>query len=172
MPKDFSPLTAIERIAQSEDRKLAIVFFLFFSRFEYALKRSGYLKQSSSKVNPASADWMQYAAKHPHILRENYDESLLKAVEYLAASPPKKQVSRNGELDWEDDCRDSLTDPARIFTLVCRIRNNLFHGGKFPSGPVADTDRDRRLIQAGIDIMQGCLNADSRLREIFLESIS
>jgi hypothetical protein len=33
-----TPLKAIERIAQSEDRLLAIQFFLFFSRFEYALK--------------------------------------------------------------------------------------------------------------------------------------
>ena len=34
-----TPLKAIQRIARSEDRLLAIQFFLFFSRFEYALKR-------------------------------------------------------------------------------------------------------------------------------------
>ena len=32
-----TPLKVIERIAQSGDRSLTIQFFLFFSRFEYAL---------------------------------------------------------------------------------------------------------------------------------------
>jgi hypothetical protein len=50
-----TPLKAIERIAQSEERMLAIQFFLFFSRFEYALKCLG-------KINPS----FSLATGEPH----------------------------------------------------------------------------------------------------------
>jgi hypothetical protein len=47
-----TPLKAIERIAQSEDRMLAIQFFLFFSRFEYALKCLGKIRTSKNSNFP------------------------------------------------------------------------------------------------------------------------
>ena len=53
-----TPLEAIERIAQSADRVLAIQFFLFFSRFEYALKRLPKISVKDSGVQP---DWDGYA---------------------------------------------------------------------------------------------------------------
>ena len=53
-----TPLEAIERIAQSADRVLAIQFSLFFSRFEYALKRLPKISVKDSGVQP---DWDGYA---------------------------------------------------------------------------------------------------------------
>jgi hypothetical protein len=45
-----------ERFA--EDRMLVLQFFLVFARFEYALKRSGFLRGNESKVEP---DWDRFA---------------------------------------------------------------------------------------------------------------
>jgi len=50
---------AIRRIVDSEDRKLAWHFFVFFSRMEYALKRSTrYSKKGISKAQP---NWDKFA---------------------------------------------------------------------------------------------------------------
>jgi hypothetical protein len=54
--KIMSPIASIEKIARSEDRARAIVFFLFFARFEYALKRAGFVRTQGAKAD-AMADW-------------------------------------------------------------------------------------------------------------------
>jgi len=54
-----SALNAIQQIVKSEDRALAYQFFLFFSRFEYALKRAGFVQANSSGafgVEPLGSD--------------------------------------------------------------------------------------------------------------------
>lgn len=50
------------RMAASRDRELAGEFFVFLSRFEYALKRTPrYLKGSKSRARP---DWERFGADH------------------------------------------------------------------------------------------------------------
>lgn len=161
----LSPLQAAERIAKSEDRLRAYIFFLFFSRFEYALKRAGFVGASDE----AKADWEKVARQYPRLLAELTDGRFRAAIDYLRDSPPKKQIVSNGRLAWETDRYTGLFDIGRVLTLVCRIRNNLFHGGKFPEGPEDDTSRDRELLDAGLTVLQACLDADEHLRRYFLE---
>ena len=53
---------SIRLIAASRDRELAWEFFVFLSRFEYALKRTPrYLKGSKSR---AQQDWERFGADH------------------------------------------------------------------------------------------------------------
>ena len=53
---------SIRRIADSEDRKLAWQFFVFFSRFEYALKRTPrYLRGTTSGAQP---NWDRFGADY------------------------------------------------------------------------------------------------------------
>jgi hypothetical protein len=163
----MSPIALIEKIARSEDRARAIVFFLFFARFEYALKRAGF----TSKREEAMADWKKYARSVASLLTENNEERFKEAVALLQSEPPKKQFVLGGRLSWRADHDTGSFDLARIFVLVCRVRNNLFHGGKFPEGPEADISRDQKLLDAGIVIMQGCLDFDERLRHSFLEDL-
>lgn len=163
-----SPIQAIEAIAKSEDRSRAIVFFLFFARFEYALKRTGFVTLSAD----AKANWTEYAQRHSELLERNSEERLGEAVAYLEKVPPKKQiVDSSGYLRWSDDFFTGSCDLARVFTLVRRIRNNLFHGGKFPEGPENDISRDRMLLDAGLVVMQACLDSDERLRTMFLDHL-
>lgn len=162
-----TPLEAIERIAKSDDRDQAIIFFLFFSRFEYALKRAGFV----AEVGDAKADWTRYAQQRPHLIANARDARFRGAVALLEQQTPKKQVLIDGQLDWRGDRYDGEFTLDRIFTLVRRIRNNLFHGGKFPSGEQSAIERDRNLIRAGIAIMQMCLEDDNQLECLFLEEL-
>lgn len=53
---------SIRRMAAGRDRELAGEFFVFLSRFEYALKRTPrYLKGSKSRAQP---DWERFGAGH------------------------------------------------------------------------------------------------------------
>ena len=163
----MSPITSIEEIARSEDRARAIVFFLFFARFEYALKRAGF----TCKGEVAMADWTKYARSIASLLTENNEERFKGAVALFQSEPPKKQVVSGGRLSWRADHETGSFDLVRVLLLVCRVRNNLFHGGKFPEGPEADISRDEKLLDAGIAIMQGCLDFDEHLRHCFLEDL-
>ena len=159
-----TPLSAVERIARAEDRWSAIVFFVFFSRYEYALKRAGYI-QGRNGVKP---DWDEYARCKRAILGQIMEGPADEAVRFLQEVPPKKQVIRNGKLGWEPDSYTGKFDLARLLTLVCRVRNNLFHGGKFQEGPEEDISRDRQLMEASLKVLQACLDTDHGLRSVFL----
>jgi hypothetical protein len=75
---------------------------------------------------------------------------------YARAKPPKKQVVQGGGLNWED----SVPTASEIKTLIIyvrRIRNNLFHGGKFPEGPMHDVARDTELLRSGVSVLKALL---------------
>ena len=93
------------------------------------------------------------------------------AVAYLSAQPPKKQVILNGKLDWSEVKQgDGEGSSDYILRLVRTVRNNLFHGGKFPNptGPMADTARDRALLENCLVILNECALMDWALK-IWLE---
>ena len=162
-----SPILAIRSIASSADRSDAIVFFLFFSRFEYALKRAGYLMSSDE----AKADWPKYARDHAGLLTSCSSQSFRQAVALLRERPPKKQVNVGNQLGWRRDKYNGEFDMARLITLVCRIRNNLFHGGKFAEGTESEVSRDKELIAAALLVLQTMLDADGALLHLFLEEL-
>lgn len=164
-----TPLLAIERIAESPDRRLAVKFFLFFSRYEYALKRAEYIDIRPDKSpNP---DWDKYARAKPDLLKKITAEEFSKAVDFLKKNPPRKQIVKEKKLDWAPDCYSDEVDLARLLVLVRRIRNNLFHGGKFEGGPESDVCRDEELLKVGLIIMQYILHEDIQLHNFFLEDL-
>ncbi len=164
-----SVLKAIEQIVKSEDRALACQFFVFFSRFEYTLKRARFV-QTNSKAE-AYADWRGFAHKMAALLCKHTDNSFKTAVTYIKAHPPKKQVLSGQGLRWVEDNFSGDFDLDRVLVLVRRIRNNLFHGGKFPEGPKDDVSRDRELLKSGIAVLHACLEYDLSLRRLFLEGL-
>jgi hypothetical protein len=84
----MSPIVAIEQILRSEDRARSIVFFLFFARFEYALKRAGFVRTQGAKAD-ALADWTKYARSDvASLLTENNEERFQEAVALLQSEPP------------------------------------------------------------------------------------
>jgi hypothetical protein len=160
---------AIRRIAESSDRQLAWQFFVFFSRFEYALKRSKYLKPGED----ANPNWDLFSSDHNAGFQKQVSPPLAAAVDYFKKSPPRKQRQTGGQLDWSKPLAHDAKEPLLVWLLrdVRAVRNNLFHGGKFPGFPISDPSRDRDLIGNAIVILDTCLNLDRSVREKFFEDL-
>lgn len=129
---------------------LAIEFFILFSKFECALKNEGYLRSQDGR---AESNWFTFA-NHTGItlnnLRKNKDHSLVQSVNYLINTPPKEQLVRNGLLYWQP--KRKPTNLA-FFLAIARVRNNLFHGGKFGCSSFIDPERSHQLIACSIAVL-------------------
>lgn len=163
---------AIRRIASSEDRKLAWQFFVFFSRMEYALKRSGrfLLKARNNEAKPA---WDDFGSSHDAAFKATVSPEVTEAVDYFRTNPPRKQIVNGDTLSWAESEKYNERDPLLTWLLVMirRVRNNLFHGGKFPLIPIAEPSRDQELILHAIAILHAALSLDNDVQRIFLEDI-
>jgi hypothetical protein len=161
---------AIQAIANSEDRMLAWHFFIFFSRFEYALKRSGqYLKNGDAQPN-----WDKFASDHESRFNQRASPEVLGAVDYFLHSPPRKQLARDGALGWSEPQEYNGVGPRLCWLLraIRYVRNNLFHGGKFPLIPISDPSRDRDLLLHAMVVLQACLPLNEDVHRWFNDAIA
>lgn len=161
----------IKRIANTPDRRLAWEFFVFFSRFEYALKRDQrYLKPGKGDAQP---NWDRFASDNAASFNPSASSKLQEAVDFYLVHPPRKQLSDQGKMKWSDPQIWDERDPQLVWLLrVIRIvRNNLFHGGKFPLLPVAEPSRDHDLIANGLVILENALTLDRSVGRQFLEGL-
>lgn len=150
------------------DRDLLFRFFAFFSRFEYSLKRSGFLKTGDR----AEPHWDTYASTLRGRFGTVQDQTFRAAVAFLLAEPPKTQVVTRNGLGWRDTPQGQGENQEHyVLRLVRAVRNNLFHGGKYPYpfGPIDDVARNRRLLEAGITILSQCLELSEPVRAKFEE---
>ncbi len=93
------------------------------------------------------------------------------AIAFLKKAPPKKQIALpSGHLDWADSNQGGDTDEQFVLRLIRVVRNNLFHGGKFPMRPVSDEARHRELLEAGIVVMAQCLALSKNVSDVFEET--
>lgn len=148
------------------DRDLVLQFFGLFSRFEYSLKRSGFLK-TGSKAEP---NWDKYANSIQGRFGQLQDAEFQKAVAFLLKEPPKTQVVSGNNLGWSNTLRGPGEHQERyVLRLVSTVRNNLFHGGKYPHpfGPMGDVARNRDLLEGGIIVLRQCLELSDDVRTTF-----
>lgn len=136
-------------------RELTLEFLGTFARFEFALKKAGYVEGDERR---ASAAWDAFAndvAKlEPSVLT-----SALDTCPYLLQHPPKKQTLRDGRLHWVERQGTSGSKIGDALLSVRTVRNNVFHGGKFPDGPIAEPLRDERLIRECLALLNTLLNS-------------
>ena len=144
------------------DKDLLLEFFIMFSRFEYALKRTDYVRKG---VNWVAPDWPKFAK---HIKAKFEETKIVKAVEYLKSKPPQIQMVKNKKFVFEKspNCGSGV---VYLIKCVKIVRNNLFHGGKFPSGPVDDPARNRDLIQYSLEFLHYMLTLDEEVEVAFKE---
>lgn len=151
------------------DRELVLQFFAFFSRFEYSLKRTGFLKPGDK----AEPNWDTYANSVRGRFGAVQDQAFREAVAFLLKEPPKTQVVSGNDLGWTDTTQGDGEHLERyVLRLVSTVRNNLFHGGKYPTpvGPMDDVARNRRLLEAAMTVLRQCLELSKRVRAAFEEA--
>lgn len=141
---------------------LSVKVFRVFARFEYALKAAGF-HYGEGKAKP---NWQKYACSIGNALEEPDTKELQEAIQYILEHPPKAQVIRNDGIGWDEvePSHNSRTD--LILLYVRRVRNNLFHGGKF-YGHWFEPARDRDLLKHSLTILDACLAASDSVRNAY-----
>lgn len=137
----------------SVPKDLACEFFAVFSRFEFALKESGFVKGEGR----ASPDWQRFARECT--LEVAQDSPLAVSMGYLLAYPPQIQTPN---LKWKDVALQGKTDVAKALESLQRVRNNLFHGGKHP--PNSQPGRDTELVSASLAVLYAVLEENEQIR--------
>lgn len=152
----------IQSIA-GDDGELVLEFFASFSRFECALKRARFVKEGP--YGCAIPDWNKFADKHEGRFVGIADQDFEKARSYLLAAPPQEQkVDAGVSMGWRwmpNHPQGTESDERHLLRLVRDVRNNLFHGGKYPTGDVREEDlRNRKLLEACLTILDNCRSLD------------
>jgi hypothetical protein len=131
--------------------KTVINFFVKFSRFEYCLKQKGCIRVRNN--GEVQADWDKF---WDEMIESEYFENLKKITSILEANPPKVLKINSNNLVWSDE---PFQNP---FQLLKRIRNNLFHGGKF-----LETTRNSALLITCIQLLDFCINKNKEISSIY-----
>lgn len=146
------------------DSTMILDFFIIFSRFEYALKSSGYIPDK--KKSKPEIDWKNFK-------EEIKDEFKLEEVkhpnEMELFEDFKTQYIYKGTLKWREFNIDSTKSDAEIIIdIVKTIRNNLFHGAKnteYCTG--VDEKRDENLLLYGIKAIEKLIEAEKEVKTNF-----
>jgi hypothetical protein len=148
--------------------ELVFEFMWKFSAFECAMKRLD-CYSPRDKDGPVSANWDLYAKRLKEI-QAVCPPTFLEAAHALVKLAPKQQTVTNGRLGWSPVARGAGESYARFaLRLVCTVRNNLFHGGKYPDGHALDVARNKALLTAALAVLTECYELDTELQHWIYE---
>lgn len=149
--------------AEALDRDLILEFFWKFSVFECALKRERFLK--TGKNGAAEPDWDGFGHAINGRFARVHNPDFGKCVTELNRLAPQRQIVRDGRLGWSPVLRlDDDSDETYTLRLMRTARNNLFHGGKYPDGTIAEIARSRAILQSALAILDGCYEVHAGVR--------
>jgi len=120
-------------------------FMAAFSRFEFALKASGFVR--AGRNESAEPDWAAFsAAVSPDFdaLAASPRFPCREELDGLLKAPPRVQRYGAAGLRWEEAGLGTGPMVERLGIAIRRVRNNLFHGGK---DLVVSRPRDLVLIR-------------------------
>lgn len=63
--------------------------------------------------------------------------------------------------------RADVTEIGWLLTIVKIVRNNLFHGGKYPYTPLPEPARDTQLLESSRIVLETCAQWDDKVRRYF-----
>lgn len=142
---------------------VAFSFFREFARCEYCLKAVGLLLGAPN--NP-KADWGAFAAQVMAVFDEPPNVETNDAIRYYLAHPPMKQVFFDGVLSWSNAPPNYRNQAELVLLLVRRVRNNLFHGGKF-NGHWFEPQRSEELLRGGLVILRAVILSHSKVHDAY-----
>lgn len=153
---------------KNSSKDLVFKFFITFARFECSLKNSKeFAKMQGNKCIP---DWDGFV-KTLTEFDSNATPELKNACAYILDNPPKKQYIFNNALKWKDCKIDCGTEIQKLNQYIRRIRNNLFHGGKFNNENIPEISRNSILMTSVLVILNNWLDLHQKVRELFLADI-
>lgn len=126
--------------------EIAREFAQKFGEAEYALKRSGRLRQNK---DVAEADWDAFARDLGHDFFHTIVE--MGIAKTLIGQPPRRLMN---DLLWAPEKPVPLTNVQELIVQgVCRVRNSYLHGEKFVGGPEGQWERDATLIKEAYAVL-------------------
>ncbi|WP_230432141.1 hypothetical protein [Plesiomonas shigelloides] len=171
-----------EKKKQEKLEKEIFKFFVIFSRFEFALKSSGFLvKKPSEKPSekPAEPNWDSFVKKYKKTFQVT--DELNNSFTYLTnqCSAPSRQilvVSDEGTVNevlsstWKKQNIDAnAPDLKKVVDSIKLVRNNLFHGGKYGDKSWNDPERTSLLIEHSIKVIWALVELNSDIEVYFVE---
>ncbi|MFN5049087.1 hypothetical protein [Roseateles sp.] len=142
--------------------QLAGNLFHVFSRTEYALKASGF----NNGDGPAEANWRAFALAVEAMIASPVSPELKEAIEFFFNAPPKKQVIVGGAIRWEVSEPQTDSKADKLLVYVRRVRNNLFHGGKF-NGHWFEPERSEPLLRHSLTILRACVKSVPSVQDAY-----
>lgn len=138
----------------------ANAFFRRFSRFEFALKDTGYVIGDQHRADPhwdGFANAIKANAGEQQFLRRAHQ-----IAPTLMGNPPRKQVLLKKKLNFKNAA--PILSVSAVFIAIRCVRNNLFHGGKFGN---PDAARDANLIREAQGLLEEALRYHPEVRDAF-----
>ena len=139
-------------------------FFSLFARFEYAMKAVGFRKKENGRITLL---WNDMTDSVRDYLTDTDNDKLQKAITYILTQPPKKQDIVNDEIIWVDASANRGDDIYDLFVYIRRVRNNLFHGGKYHGKYLSDPQISFELMDHCSTILYACLHTNNQLNEAY-----
>lgn len=126
-----------------------IDFFIYFSRFEYALKRNDCSKERQN--GSVKAEWKKFSEKYKDdILSPIVEESL----SFFEQNSPRKKSGKE-DTEWIDLELQNISDHQKVIIYIQTVRNNLFHGDKFDViTSLESQDKDIKLIRHSLNALK------------------
>lgn len=138
-------------------------FVYVFSRMEYALKRAGYY--NDSKNGYIDVSWDKFVNSLENGFFDNNKDS--EDFKYLVEFPPKKLGIQSDEKGSEWLAQKCPQTALELFVAVRRVRNNLFHGGKYHGQQLLWVSRNDALIRACLGVLKTAREAHCEVNDAF-----
>lgn len=151
----------IQEVIDDEEFAPALRFFVLYSRFEFALKMAGFV--CAGRQDNAVPAWDRFADACQADFFATLDRETRESAAYFEDSPPKTQkLGEDGRVRWvtTPTQRDNLT---WLLRMVRAVRNNLFHGSKYPIEPA----RDEKLLMHAERVLLKCLEHHDAVADCF-----
>lgn len=138
-----------------------IEFFVKFSRFEYALRSNEYCETKGANII-VKTDFIKFANQYKNV---SLPEELINFVKYLDDNPVGKLTSDKSYIKNKETSKSEL---YRLVMYLTRIRNNLFHGVKYPNLEKYEKEsRGTKLINLGIKAVDFLVTIDSKIETTY-----
>lgn len=141
---------------------LAAELFHVFSRTEYALKASGF----NNGDGEAKANWQSFAKAVEALIANPPSSDLRAAIDFILSAPPKKQMIIDGVITWQVVEPSTSSQADKLFQYVRRVRNNLFHGGKF-NGHWFSPERSAPLLKCSLIVLRAAVEVVPKVRKAY-----